>query len=252
MRPIRPWPEWCLVVGQVALIIVRRSGERPHYLRGRREDWFTFQGQDSTDPLMGGFGSLELLNEHQLPAGAHLSAQPQRDAEILTYVREGRLAHESTSGRSGIIHAGEFQRRTRGRGARHKEANASRTDGAHVLQLWLRPSRLELAPGEEQKRFSAAERRGALRVVAAPDARQGSLRIQLDALVYSALLDLGQHVVHELLPGRKAWLHLVHGEATLGDLVLTTGDGAGIAAERVVACTARKASELLLVDLGEH
>jgi len=72
------------------------------------------------------------------------------------------------------------------------------------------------------KRFSAAERRDGLCVVASPDGRKGSLRIHQDALVYSAMLDPGQHVVHELSPGRKAWLHVVQGEITLGDLVLTT------------------------------
>ena len=107
-----------------------------------------------------------------------------------------------------------------------------------------------LEPGYEQKRFSAAERRAGLCVVASPDARRGSLRIHQDALIYSAMLDPGQHVVHELSPGRRAWLHLVQGEAVLGDIVLTTGDGAGFAAERAVSLTAQEETEILLIDLG--
>ena len=69
--------------------------------------------------------------------------------------------------------------------------------------------------------------------------------------MYSAMLDPGQHVVHELSPGRSAWLHLVQGEVTLGDDVLTTGDGAGVTAERAVSLTAREETEILLLDLGE-
>ena len=68
--------------------------------------------------------------------------------------------------------------------------------------------------------------------------------------MYSAMLDPGQHVVHELSQGRRAWLHLVQGEVTIGDLVLTTGDGAGITAERAVSFTAREETEILLLDLG--
>ena len=49
--------------------------------------------------------------------------------------------------------------------------------------------------------------------------------------MYSAMLDPGQHVVHELSQGRRAWLHIVEGEVTLGDVVLTAGDGAGFTAE---------------------
>jgi hypothetical protein len=58
-------------------------------------------------------------------------------------------------------------------------------------------------------------------------------------------------VVHELSQGRSAWLHLLQGEVTLGDIVLSTGDGAGITGERAVSLTASEESEILLVDLGE-
>ena len=101
-------------------------------------------------------------------------------------------------GRSGVIHAGEFQRMTSGGGVRHSETNASRTAWAHVFQIGLYPSQAGFEPGHEQKRFSSAERRGLLCIVASPDARKGSLRVHQDARMYSALLDPGQHLVHEL------------------------------------------------------
>jgi redox-sensitive bicupin YhaK (pirin superfamily) len=59
-------------------------------------------------------------------------------------------------------------------------------------------------------------------------------------------------VVHELSPGRSAWLHVVQGEVTLGDDVLGTGDGAGVTAERAVSLTAREETEILLLDVGER
>jgi redox-sensitive bicupin YhaK (pirin superfamily) len=43
---------------------------------------------------------------------------------------------------------------------------------------------------------------------------------------------------------------VVNGEVTLGEVVLTTGDGASITAERAVSITAQEESEVLLVDLG--
>jgi hypothetical protein len=127
--------------------------------------------------------------------------------------------------------------------------NASLTDWAHVFQIGLRPSQAELKPANEQERVVAGERRDNLCVVASPDGGRGSLRIHLEAYVYSALLDTGQHAVHELIPGRSAWIHLVQGEARLGDVVPTTGDAAGVVAERAVSITAREASEILLFDL---
>ncbi len=191
-----------------------------------------------------------MLNEDCLPPGAGLG-HPHHDAELVTYVREGALAYDDSMGRSGIIQAGEFRYVSSRQRGRHSETNLSRTAWAHVFQIWVRPSELGFEPSDEQKRFSSADRRGLLCVVASPDARRGSLRIHQDALLYSAMLDPGQHVIHELVQGRSAWLHVVRGDATLGDIVLSTGDGVGISAERAVSLTARAGTELLLLDIRD-
>jgi redox-sensitive bicupin YhaK (pirin superfamily) len=233
------------------MISLRRTDERHHDRRHKRDLWLTFNRRDRDDSFADGFGNLEILNEDRLPPRAGVPRLPTHDAEIVTYVREGALGYEDSMGRSGVIQAGEFQRMTAGRGIRHSETNASATDWAHVFRIWLRSSETAIDPDREQKRFSAAERRGMLCVVASPDARRGSLRIHQDAVMYSAMLHPGQHVVHELSQGRSAWLHLVQGEATFADVVLSTGDGAGVTAERAVSVTAREETEILLIDLGQ-
>lgn len=232
------------------MITLRRAAARQHSVRRNREVWRTFSAQERTDPLADGFGCIEMLNEDWLPPGAPVPSYPRHDAEILTYVREGALAYEDSLGHFGVIHAGEFQCMTAGRELRHSETNASRGEWTHVFRIWLRPARAGLERGHEQKRFSAAHRRGELCLVASSDARRGSLLVHQDALMYSAILEPGKHVVHELSQGRSAWLHVVHGAASLGDVVLTTGDGAGLAAERAVSLTAQEETEILLVDLG--
>jgi redox-sensitive bicupin YhaK (pirin superfamily) len=235
------------------VITLRRSNERHHSRRGKRELWFTFYPQDRTDPLAGGFGALETLNEERLAPGARVPLHPAHDAEIITYVIQGALAQKDTmSCCSGVIRAGEFQCMISGRGSRHSERNASRTEWAHIFRISLLPTETGLESSHQQKRFSAAERQGLLCVLASPDGRKGSLRIRQDALIYSAMLDPGQHLIHELSPGRRAWLHVVRGNVTIRDDVLTAGDSVGYAAERGVSFTAREESEILLFDLGER
>lgn len=231
------------------MITLRRADERQCNRSKGREIWNTFHPLDGLGPLSDSFGTLELLSESRLPPRASGLRPRARDAEVLTYVREGTLAYDE-SGRSGVIHAGEFEVSPSGQAMRRNEMNASLTDGAHVFQLWLRRAAVGLEARKEQKRFSVAERRHELCVVASPDARKGSLLIQQDAAVYSALVDAGQHIVHELSLGRMAWLHLVRGAITLGDTVLTTGDGAGVSQERAISLTAREDSEILLLDLA--
>jgi len=234
------------------MITVRRAKDRRHDRHRKREVWLTFYPQDRADPLADGFGTLEFLDESRLPPGAAVPPHPRGDAEILTYVLEGALAYQDSTGRSGVVQAGEFQRMTAGRGVRHHARNASRTDWAHVFRIWLRPKEAGREPGHEQKRFTAAEFRDRLRVVASPDARRGSLRIDQDVLIHSALLEPGQNVVHELSHGRSAWIHVVQGAVTLGDVVLTAGDGAGVTGERAVSLTARESASILLLDVGEQ
>jgi redox-sensitive bicupin YhaK (pirin superfamily) len=229
---------------------VRQNSERHRDRRRNREGWLTFASQDQSDPLARGFGALDILDEHRLAPSASL-CHPARDAEILTFVREGTLGHEDSFGRSGIIHAGEFHRMLVGRGARHSMINGSRTDSVHFFQIWfIGPNAVEVGAEvpQQQKRFSTAERRGVLCLVASPDAQSDSLRMRANVLIYSALLQPGQHVVHPLAADRRAWLHLVHGRVRLGDRILAAGDGAAITAERAVSLTAQEDSEILLVN----
>jgi redox-sensitive bicupin YhaK (pirin superfamily) len=234
------------------MISLRLAAERHHDRRLKREVWRTFDPVDRTDRLADRFRALEALDESRLPPRSDVPRRLGDEGEIVTYVREGTLAYNDSTGYAGVIQAGEFQRMITTHGARHSEANASRVDWAHVFQIRIRRSTAELEPRREQKRFSAAERRGGLCVIASPDARGGSLRLGQGTWIYSALLERGQHVVHELAPTHAAWLHVVHGEVTLDDLALTTGDGAGVTSERSVSLTARGDSEILLFDVAER
>ncbi len=233
------------------MITLRKAQQRQCEQRNKQVVWLTFHPRDRANPLADRFGSLESLSENHLPPNAYASRQLYHDAEVVTYVRQGALAYEDSAGGSGVIHAGEFQRMTTAKALRRSEKNASRTQWAHIFRIWLRPSREGLTPSCETKRFTAAERRGLLRVIASPDSRRGSLHLHKEVLIYSALLDPGQHVIHELSPGRGAWLHVVMGQASLGDVLLTAGDGVGLMVEPAVSLTAQEETEIILLDLRQ-
>ncbi len=230
------------------MLAVRPAKQRYDDRRGKQSNWLTFYNQAAADPLSEGFGGLRLLNEIRLPPGGSMRAHPPREAEVVTYLLEGTLAYEDSLGRTGLMQAGEFRCMTVGRGISSTETNLSRTNWTHLFRIGLGSSE-EYRAAQQQKRFSAAERRGGLCLVASADARAGSLPLHQDARVYSALLRAGQHLIHELAEGRRAWLHVVSGELMLQDLVLTSGDGVGITGERSVSFTAVAESEVLLFDV---
>src|SRR5690606_33087292 len=94
------------------------------------------------------------------------------------------------------------------------------------------------------------ERRGALRLVASRDGRDGSVVINQDVSMYATLLEVGQTVEHGIAPGRHVWVQIVRGRVRLGELELSEGDGAALTGEDRVALEALEAAELLLFDLA--
>jgi redox-sensitive bicupin YhaK (pirin superfamily) len=107
-----------------------------------------------------------------------------------------------------------------------------------------------LEQGEGKKLFTLAERKGILKLIASPDGKEASLKIQQDVQMYSTLIHKGNHMIHELKPGRSAWLHVVKGRILMNELYLQAGDGAGFSGERAVSFTAQEPTEILLFDLA--
>lgn len=233
------------------MITLRRANERHLDQHRKQEVRFTFDPQERANTSDSGFGALENLSENTLPPAGVSVARPSQETEIVTYIFRGALTQEDSTGPLGVVRAGGFQRTTIGCGTHHKETNASRTDWASIFRISLRPSELGHNRVPEQMRFAEAERRNVLCVVASPDGRQGSLRTRQDALVCSSVLDPGHHLVHELLPGRCAWLHVICGEVTSHDVILSRGDGLGVTTERSLSLTAHDHTEILLIDVGE-
>lgn len=232
------------------MITLCRHDERRHIQWGKHDVWLTFFPQKRSGPKVDKFGILRAFDEMRHPPGGALASHAPDASEVITYVHRGQLTQEDSTGSSGVVQAGEFQRMTFARGVHCKETNASRTHWVHLFRISLCPSEAGHSSDGEQRRFAAAQRHNLLCVVASRDGRKGSLPVRQDAIICSSVLDPGHHLIHELFPGRSAWLHVLCGEATLYGTVLTSGDAAGLRSESAVSFTARDDSEILLVDVG--
>jgi redox-sensitive bicupin YhaK (pirin superfamily) len=169
--------------------------------------------------------------------------------EIVTIVLSGALEHRDSLGNGEVLRPGELQRMTAGTGIRHSEFNPSETEPVHLYQIWLLPERNGLKPGYEQKPFDPAEKHNRLRLVASPDAANGSLLIHQDARLYLADLEAGRDVTHDF-GQRHGWLQVLRGKVRLDGETLGAGDGAAISGEPSIAVAAEEKSEVLLFDLA--
>src|SRR5687768_14235082 len=163
------------------MITIRKSESRGHAEHGWLSSRHSFSFADYHDPAHIGFGNLRVINEDRIAPGTGFGTHGHRDMEIVSYVLDGALAHRDNIGNGATIVPGDVQRMSAGRGAMHSEFNAARDATTQFLQIWLLPSERAIDPGYEQKAFSAADKRGRLRLVASPDGRDGSVTLHADA-----------------------------------------------------------------------
>jgi redox-sensitive bicupin YhaK (pirin superfamily) len=231
------------------MVEIRPSNERGGTDYGWLNTRHTFSFDQYRDPRWMDFRSLRVINEDIVAPGGGFPMHPHRDMEIITYVLNGALAHKDSMGNGSIIHPGDGQRMSAGTGIRHSEANPSTKDPVHLLQIWVMPDRHGHQPGYEQKAFPEGEKRGRLRLIASPDAAEGSVTIHQDAKLYASLVSPGQQVEHELGRGRFGWLQVAKGAVELNGKSLKQGDGAATDDPKL-AIRAAEESEILLFDLA--
>ncbi len=232
------------------MIRIRRSTERGHANHGWLDTFHTFSFADYYDAAHEQFHALRVMNEDRVAPGMGFGMHGHKDMEIVTIVLEGALVHQDSLGNGEVLRPGELQRMSAGTGIRHSEFNPSETERVHLYQIWLLPERDGLTPSYEQKAFSKSEQHNALRLVASPDAQDGSLTIHQDARIYLSKIDANNTVSHALKKGRAAWLQTLRGALELNGQLLEAGDGAAIEGEADLQLKAAPDAEIVLFDLA--
>ena len=228
---------------------IRRAADRGHADHGWLESYHSFSFADYRDPAHVQFGPLRVINEDRVAPGAGFGRHGHRDMEILSYVLDGELAHEDSTGTRSTIRPGDVQRMSAGTGVMHSEFNASKDRPVHFLQIWLLPDRAGIAPGYEEKRFEPAEKRGRLRLIASPDGAEGSLRLQQDARVYATLLDGEERARLDVAGGRRLYVHVARGEVEAHGTALGAGDALKLSGVERLELQHGVDAEVLVFDL---
>jgi len=235
------------------MITLRPATQRGHADHGWLHSHHSFSFGDYHDPRHMGFGPLRVINEDRVEPGKGFGTHGHRDMEIISYVLEGRLAHRDSLGTGSTIVPGDVQRMSAGRGVMHSEYNPSADEGVHFLQIWIEPDVRGIAPSYEQANVQVEAKRGKLALIAAPAGEGGAVAIHQDARLYATLLGEGDRVLHTLATGRRAYVHVARGAATVNGVELTAGDAVKLEDETSIAIQHRGdamlAAEVLVFDL---
>jgi redox-sensitive bicupin YhaK (pirin superfamily) len=229
---------------------LRRAEDRGFADHGWLQSYHSFSFADYYHPDFVNWGNLRVINEDRIAPGTGFGSHGHRDMEIISYVLSGELAHRDSLGNVKAIPPGDVQRMSAGTGVVHSEFNHAEGRQTHFLQIWILPNQKGVAPGYEQKTIPEAEKRGRLRLVASPDGHEGSVLIHADARLYAGLFTGNETGGLSLDPHRKAYIHLVRGEAAVNGESLRAGDALLIADESALTITHANDSEVLVFDLA--
>ncbi|MCX5198051.1 pirin family protein [Streptomyces sp. NBC_00249] len=217
------------------MIDVRRAADR--YQGGDRDAGITtrhaFSFGSFYDPDNIRFGPVLACNEELLAPGSGFDEHPHSHTEIITWVVEGELTHEdSTGGHTGLVRPGDVQRLGAGSGARHVERNAAAVP-LRFVQTWLAPLTAGGEPSYEVVRGLA----------------DGT---PYEVPAAGAVLHVRRPGAGERIPvpaADRVYLHVVRGDLRLDGQELGPGDSARITGEKDLRITAGSPGELLIWEL---
>jgi len=226
------------------------SEARGHARHGWLDSRHSFSFGSYYNPAQMGYRSLRVINEDRIDPSSGFPTHPHRDMEIISYVVEGALAHRDTTGADGVIRPGDIQAMSAGTGVRHSEFNGLANAKTRFLQIWIIPDKAGHEPRYGQVTIPDAEKSNALRLLAGPEEKDGSLRINQDAKLYGSKLDAGKNVSYNLAKGRGAWVQVVDGAIEVNGMPMKSGDGAAIEDVGELVISASQPTEFLLFDLA--
>lgn len=137
---------------------VRRSRDRFATRLSWLDSHHSFSFGQHYDPSNTHHGLLLVNNDDIVRPGTGFETHPHRDMEIVTWVMQGSLVHQDSTGHAGVIYPGLAQRMSAGTGILHSEKNdAWRLQGGsvhdepvHFVQMWVAPDENGIQPGYEQ------------------------------------------------------------------------------------------------------
>ncbi|MCX8009899.1 MAG: pirin family protein [Ignavibacteria bacterium] len=231
------------------MIEIRKGFERGLTKTDWLESYHSFSFNSYYDPKNTRFGSLRVLNDDIVKPGQGFGLHPHDNMEIVTYVLEGAIEHQDTTGAKAIIQADEVQRMTAGSGIYHSEYNHSKERPLRLLQVWFYPNEKNLTPSYEQRLFKKVERRNKLLLVASGEKTDTALFINQDAKMYVSNLENGNTLSFKIESDRGIYLYLADGEIGVNGIALSKGDAIKVWDENEILIKSVDNSEFVLFDV---
>jgi hypothetical protein len=200
---------------------------------------------DHYDPDRVSIGPLVALNDERVPPLGGYPTHPHRGLDILTWVVEGALRHESSLEVTATIRPGTTQRLTAGSGVTHSETNASGTEPLRFLQLWF--SIEDDVAASYESWTLPGDRSGWFRIA---DDMGGEGLVRLAAPGVSVWVGRFEPGEHSVLPSAgTAVAYVARGDLEVADTGTLVGQADSVRTDDDLALTARTHALVLAVSV---
>lgn len=219
---------------------------------GWLEAKYSFSFANYFNPNRLQFGALRVLNDDIIAGGMGFGMHPHQNMEIVTIPLEGALQHKDSMGNEGVIHEGEVQVMSAGTGVEHSEFNASKTERANTLQIWVFTETENVEPRYDQKKFTPEDRKNKLLNIVSPknDNDGNALWVYQQTYFNLGNFESGKKFTYKLHnEGHGAYIFLISGELKIGEQTLKKKDALGIWETNGIEIEVSKEAKVLLIEV---
>ena len=213
---------------------------------------FSFSFGNYFNPERLQFGMLRVLNDDTIAGGTGFGTHSHANMEIITIPLEGGLAHKDSMGNEGVIRFGEVQVMSAGSGVEHSELNASQSEEAKTLQLWIFPDLENVPPRYDQKSFDIENQINTfVNIVSPNDQNDGNaLWVYQKTFFHLGIFESNTSVTYKVrIPKNGVYLFLIEGEITVNNEILKARDAMGITNFDAFDIGINSQSKILLVEV---
>lgn len=231
---------------------IYKSSERGKADYGWLKANYSFSFANYFDSKKIQFGMLRVLNDDTIGAGMGFGTHPHNNMEIITIPLEGGLKHRDSMGNEAVVRFGEVQVMSAGTGIEHSEMNASATEQAKTLQLWIFSEKENVIPRYDQKSFDIESQINTFVTVVSPYDKndKNALWVYQQTFLNLGIFESGTTTTYQVnIPKNGVYLFLIEGEIEVNNQTLNERDAIGIVDFEQFEIVVKQKSKILLVEV---
>jgi redox-sensitive bicupin YhaK (pirin superfamily) len=167
--------------------------------------------------------------------------------EIITFVRQGTVAHKDSYGNIGQTKAGEVQVMSAGTGIKHEEYNAG-NEPIEAYQIWIIPNKMNVEPIYNQMSFPVKNVKDSLPLLVSGDKNDNVLFINQDARIYGGNINKSDSIKQNIK--YQGYVLCSKGSFVINDkFILNKGDAATVVDIKTISIQAKTDAEIVIIDV---